>query len=107
MYPGKNCIFIQGENVSGTQIMAFNVRLVVAEKLRLCHVSYNKTQDKQSSFAYKHDIFSTLIVRPTQGVNFINIIRTNFSYELRFSSYVLSFEKFVQKTRAYNVDEID
>jgi hypothetical protein len=49
------------------------------------------------------------------GVNFINVKRTNFSYECRFGSFSLftclvTFcfgKKFVQKTRAYNVDEID
>jgi hypothetical protein len=42
------------------------------------------------------------------GVNFINIIGTNFSYERRFSSYFLALsKKFVRKTRTYNVDEID
>jgi len=45
------------------------------------------------------------------GVNFINILRTNFSYDRHFGSFFyLHFgfvEKFVQKTRAYNVDEID
>ncbi len=38
-----------------------------------------------------------------QGVNFINVLRTNFLYERRFSSYVLAlsknlYEKFVRKT---------
>ncbi len=38
-----------------------------------------------------------------QGVNFINVLRTNFSYEHQFSSYVLAlsknlYEKFVRKT---------
>jgi len=45
------------------------------------------------------------------GVNFINILRTNFSYDHRFGSFFqLHFgfvKKFVQKTRAYNIDEID
>ncbi len=51
----------------------------------------------------------------TPGVNFINILRTNFSYEHRFGSFSLvtclvAFcfgKKFVRKTHAYNVDEID
>ncbi len=46
----------------------------------------------------------------TTGVNFINIIRTNFLYERRFSSYMY-IEKgaemmFVQKICTFNVDEI-
>ncbi len=49
------------------------------------------------------------------GVNFINILRTNFSYKRRFGSfyYVHVTRKkaaemtFVQKTRSFNVDEID
>jgi len=46
-------------------------------------------------------------------VNFTNILRTNISYaRTLFSSYVSSYvfalaKKIVQKTRAYNVDEID
>jgi hypothetical protein len=43
--------------------------------------------------------------------NFINVLRINFSYERRFGSFFqLRFvfvKKFVQKTRAFNVDEID
>ncbi len=52
------------------------------------------------------------------GVNFINILRTNFSYERRFGSFFSTYVRtyvqkkaaektFVQKTRAKNVDEID
>jgi len=48
---------------------------------------------------------------PTTGVNFINVLCTNFSYERCFCSFFklrFSFgEKFVQKTWAKNVDEID
>jgi len=42
------------------------------------------------------------------GVNLLNILRTNFSYERCFSSYVLALLKnLYEKTRVYNVDEID
>ena len=44
----------------------------------------------------------------TTGVNFINIICTNFSYERHFSTYMwLEETTFVGKIRTYNVDEID
>ncbi len=51
----------------------------------------------------------------SSGVDFINILCTNFSYGRRFSSFSLvtclvTFcfgKKFVRKTRAYNIDEID
>jgi len=33
----------------------------------------------------------------TPGVNFINVLRTNFSYERRFSSYVLALSKNLYK----------
>jgi hypothetical protein len=50
----------------------------------------------------------TVIPRFPLGVNFINILRTNFSYERRFGSLESGFERtFVQKMRAKNVDEID
>jgi len=35
-----------------------------------------------------------------QGVNFINVFRTNFSYERHFSSYVLALSKNLYKKRA-------
>jgi len=43
-----------------------------------------------------------MLVKLTTGVNFINVKHTNFSYELRFSSYVLAlsknlYEKFARK----------
>ncbi len=42
------------------------------------------------------------------GVNFINVLRTNFLYKHRFGSLESSFERtFVQKMRAKNVDEIN
>jgi len=51
----------------------------------------------------------------TQGVNFINVLHTNFLYERRFGSFFSSYmyavkaakTTFVPKTCAYNVDEID
>jgi len=51
----------------------------------------------------KKVIAQKMLVKLTPGVDFINILRTNFSYERRFSSYVLalsknSYEKFVPKT---------
>ncbi len=44
-----------------------------------------------------------MLVKLTPGVNFINILHTNFLYKHCFSSYVLSlsknsYEKFVRKT---------
>ncbi len=40
--------------------------------------------------------------------NFINVLRSNFSYERRFLKLRLAWrQKFVRKTRAFNVDEID
>ncbi len=56
-----------------------------------------------------------MLMKSTTVVNFINVKFTNFSYECRFGSFSLvtclvTFcfgEKFVQKTCAYNVDEID
>jgi hypothetical protein len=51
------------------------------------------------------------ILRWEQGVNFINVLRTNFLYEHCFGSFfLLRFdfeEKFVRKIRTFNVDEID
>ncbi len=42
------------------------------------------------------------------GVNFINVLRTNFLYERRFLLLRLAWrQKFVQKMHAFNVDEID
>jgi len=46
------------------------------------------------------------------GVNFININRTNFSYERHFGNGHVTRKKllkpmFVRKIRAFNVDEID
>ncbi len=49
------------------------------------------------------------------AVNFINILRTNFSYEHRFGSFFyihvtrkkVAKTTFVQKICVYNVDEID
>ncbi len=57
-----------------------------------------------------------------QAVNFINVIRAHFSYELHFGGFFLRMyvrtlhtyvqkktaeTTFVRKTRAFNVDEID
>ncbi len=56
-------------------------------------------------------ISSTLFWTPSPSVvNFINVKRTNFQYECRFGSlyYVhVTRKKFVQKTCAYYVNEID
>ncbi len=41
-----------------------------------------------------------LKITTRQGVNFINIIRTNFLYERRFSSYFLAFSKNLYEKRA-------
>ncbi len=41
-----------------------------------------------------------MLVKLTLGVNFINIIRTNFLYEYRFSSYVLALLKNSYENRA-------
>jgi len=40
-----------------------------------------------------------IIITPNRniGVNFINVLRTNFSYEPRFSSYVLALNKLLYK----------
>jgi len=47
----------------------------------------------------------------TPAVNFINVKRTNFSYERRFGSFyyvhVTAKTTFVQKIFAFNVDDID
>jgi hypothetical protein len=56
-----------------------------------------------------------MLMKSTPGLNFINVKCACFSYECRFGSffmYVHMLKKaakttFVQKTRAYNVDEID
>jgi len=52
------------------------------------------------------------LMKLTAGINFINILCTNFSYERHFSSFFSSYmyvtcSMFVRKTRAYKVDEID
>ncbi len=48
------------------------------------------------------------LAKLTSGVNFIKCIRSNISYERRFSSYSLALSKnLYKKTRTYNVDEID
>ncbi len=49
---------------------------------------------------------------PILGFNFINVFCALFSHEslflAAFSSFILALaKKFVQKTRAFNVDEID
>jgi hypothetical protein len=43
------------------------------------------------------------------GVNFINVISTNFVYECCFGSFLEKAAEtmFVRKIRTYNVDEID
>ncbi len=44
----------------------------------------------------------------TAGVNFINVLSTNFSYEHCFSTYVLAYSKnLYKKIRSLNVDEIE
>ncbi len=51
-----------------------------------------------------------LWVPKNSAVNFINVIRTNFSYECRFSSFfyihITAEMTFVRKIRAFDVDEI-
>jgi len=48
------------------------------------------------------------LMKLTPGVNFINVLHTNFSYQRRFGSLKSGFElTFVQKMRTKNVDEID
>jgi hypothetical protein len=59
----------------------------------------------------------TFSIRPViglqqPGVNFINVLRTNFSYKRRFGNVRVTRKKlpkptFVRKIRAFNVDEID
>jgi len=52
--------------------------------------------------------FKQVAIMLSQGVNFINVLRTNFSYKRRFSSYVLAFSKnSFQKIWAFNIYEID
>jgi hypothetical protein len=49
-----------------------------------------------------------MLMKLTVGVNFINVLCTNFSYKRRFGSLEFGFEQtFVQKMCAKNVDEID
>jgi len=49
-----------------------------------------------------------MLVKLTPGVNFINVKRTNFSYEHRFGSfYYVHVTHVTRKIRAFNVDEID
>jgi len=51
------------------------------------------------------------IERKTPSVDFINVLRTRFSYESLFGSFFLvtfwQKKYFCTKARAYNVDEID
>jgi len=49
-----------------------------------------------------------MLIKLTSGVNFINVFCVRFSYEFLAQNYVSAWrQKFVQKTRAKNVDEID
>ncbi len=48
-----------------------------------------------------------MLVELTTGVNFINVLRTNFSNTSYFSSYILALWKNLYEKHANNVDEID
>ncbi len=51
---------------------------------------------------------SNTLIYTHVGVNFINVFRARFSYKFLVPSYVSAWrQKFVRKTRAKNVDEID
>jgi len=53
-------------------------------------------------------VFKVNEFKVSSYVNFINVLRTKFSYKRRIGSLESGFERtFIQKMRAKNVDEID